>query len=287
MAWRTLDGGAPRVIAHRGASGVRPEHTLVGYTIALEQGADIVEPDLVPSADGILFARHDHGLARSTDIARRPEFAADCVDGDWPCDRLSADRIDRLHAIQPAAKRSTEFDGRFLVPRWSAVLEWAARAARVRGVHVTLYPELKHPLEFAARGVDPVQAFIDSVLVPVPGVEIWVQCFEARALERVHEATGLRCSLGLGPDADWKNVLRGRGEYLSGVVAAKQLLSEDFVATAHGDGLRVDAWTFRDDRVGAGHAGIDAELAWAMRLGVDGLFCDFPQTAVRARSLFV
>jgi glycerophosphoryl diester phosphodiesterase len=279
--------GRPLVVGHRGASGYAPENTFASFELALAQGADIVEPDLVPSADGILFARHDHGLARSTDIARRPEFAADCVDGDWPCDRLRADQIDRLHAMQPRAKRSTEFDGRFLVPRWSAVLEWAARAARMRGVQVTLYPELQHPQEFAARGVDPVEAFIESVRVPVPGVEVWVQCFDARALERVHEATGLRCCLGLGPEADWKSLLRGRGDYLAGVVAAKQLLSEDFVATAHGDGLRVDAWTFRDDQVGPGHPGIDAELTWAMRLGVDGLFCDFPQTAVRARSLFV
>jgi glycerophosphoryl diester phosphodiesterase len=100
----------------------------------------------------------------------------------------------------------------------------------------------------------------------------------------VHEATGLRCCLGVGPDCDWRTLLRGRGDWLAGLVASKQLLDEDFVVSAHAAGLRVDAWTFRDDRVGKGHAGIDAELAWAMRLGVDGLFCDFPQTAVRVRS---
>jgi glycerophosphoryl diester phosphodiesterase len=149
---------------------------------------------------------------------------------------------------------------------------------------VLLYPEIKHPVEFAARGVDPVEAFIQSLATPVPGVEVWVQCFDARALERIHEATGLRCCLGVGPGADWRTLLRGRGDWLGGLVASKQLLDEDFVVSAHAAGLRVDAWTFRDDRVGAGHAGIDAELAWAMRLGVDGLFCDFPQTALRVRS---
>ena len=287
MAWRTLDGGAPRVIAHRGASGLRPEHTLAGYALALEQGADIVEPDLVPSADGVLFARHDHGLAASTDIATRPEFAERKEDGDWPCDRLRADEIDGLRAIQSVARRSTEFNGRYPAPRWSAVLDWAARAARMRNSHVLLYPELKHPAEFAARGVDPVQAFIDSVPAPVPGVDIWVQCFDAQALERVHDATGLRCCLGVGPDADWQTLLRGRGDWLSGFVAAKQLLNENFVVSVHAAGLRVDAWTFRDDRVGEGHARIEAELEWAMRLGVDGLFCDFPQTALRVRSLLL
>lgn len=284
MAWRTLDGGAPRVIAHRGASGLRPEHTLPGYALALEQGADIVEPDLVPSADGVLFARHDPGLARSTDIAARPEFAARGEDGDWPCDRLRAEEIDQLRAIQPERTRSTEFDRRFPAPRWSAVLEWAGRSARVRGAPVLLYPELKHPAEFAARGADPVEAFVQSMATRIAGVEVWVQCFDARALERVHQATGLRCCLGLKPDADWRALLRGRGDWLGGLVAAKQLLDEDFVVSAHAAGLRVDAWTFRDDRIGEGHRSIEAELEWAMRLGVDGLFCDFPATALRTRA---
>lgn len=288
MAWRTLDGGAPRVIAHRGASGLRPEHTLTGYALALQQGADLVEPDLVPSADGVLFARHDQGLARSTDIAKRPEFAERCEDGDWPCDRLRADEIDQLRAVQPMVGRSSEHDGRYPAPSWPAVLKWAAQAARMRGAPVLLYPELKHPAEFAARGVDPVQCFIDSVATPVAGVNLWVQCFEAAALERVNEATGLRCCLGLRADADWRAVLQGRGEWLSGVVADKQMLNENFVVSAHAAGLRVDAWTFRDDKVGAGHKSIEAELEWAMRLGVDGLFCDFPLTAlhVRARIAF-
>jgi glycerophosphoryl diester phosphodiesterase len=284
MAWRTLDGGAPRVIAHRGASGLRPEHTLPGYALALEQGADVVEPDLVPSMDGVLFARHDAGLARSTDVAQPPEFADRREDGDWPCDRLRADEIDQLRAIQPVATRSTEFNGRLPVPRWSAVLEWAGRAARMRGANVLLYPELKLPAEFAARGVDPVQSFIDSVATKLPNVDVWVQSFDPQALERVHEATGLRCCLGIRAGADWRTLLRGRGDWMSGLVAAKELLDENFVVSAHAADLRVDAWTFRDDQVGAGHKGIEAELEWAMRLGVDGLFCDFPQTAVRLRS---
>ena len=74
--WNTLDGTPPRIIAHRGASGLRPEHTLDGYALALAQGADVIEPDLVLSRDGVLYARHDLGLARSTDVAQRAEFAA-------------------------------------------------------------------------------------------------------------------------------------------------------------------------------------------------------------------
>lgn len=284
MAWRTLDGGAPRVIAHRGASGLRPEHTLGAYELALEQGADIVEPDLVPSADGVLYARHDAGLARSTDVAARAEFATRREDGDWPCDRLLAEEIDRLRAIQPFEARSAAFDGRWAPPRWSALLDWAREQARQRNGRVRLYPELKHPALFGERGVDLVQAFVDSSADLPPEVEVWVQCFDAAALRRVHEATGLRCCLGVDRGSDWRGLLREHGRWLGGLVAAKPLLEEGLVEAAHAAGLRVDAWTFRDDRIGAGHASIEAELAWAIGSGADGLFCDFPATAVRVRA---
>ena len=75
IEWQTLSGLPPLVIAHRGASGDRPEHTLAAYQLAIEQGADVIEPDLVMTADGVLVARHDHYLSTTTDIAGRPEFA--------------------------------------------------------------------------------------------------------------------------------------------------------------------------------------------------------------------
>ena len=290
MAWRTLDGGAPLVIAHRGASGLRPEHTLESYALALAQGADVVEPDLVPSADGVLYARHDPGLARSTDIRLRAEFASRQEQGDWPCDRFQAREIDQLRAIQPHAGRSSDFDRRWPPPRWQAVLAWAQQAAQERRATVVLYPELKHPAFFRARGVDPVQAFVDSVATIPAGVEVWVQCFDAQALRRVHEATGLRCSLGLEDDDDWRAALRAHGDWLYGVVASKELLrgfgAEDsgLVDAAHAADVRVHAWTFRDDRLGKGHAGVDEELAAALELGVDALFCDYPTSALRVRA---
>ena len=71
----TLDGKAPIVIAHRGASGYMPDHTLEGYTRAVELGADYFEPDLVSTKDGVLIARHEPNLKDTTDIATRPEFA--------------------------------------------------------------------------------------------------------------------------------------------------------------------------------------------------------------------
>jgi len=290
MQWRTLDQSPPLIIAHRGASGPRPEHTLEGYQLGLDQGADVIEPDLVPSADGLLFARHDAGMARSTDIALRMLFREQARDGDWRSDMLAASDIDSLRAIQPFPTRAQEFNGRFAVPRWQAVLRWAADAAQSRGAPVILYPEIKRPTEFIARGVDPVQCFIDSVANIPEGVEVWVQCFEADALRRVHETTGLHCCLGIDVDDDWLENIEEHGSWLTSIGANKKLLraqapgGDTLVDVAHAVGLRVDAWTFRDDRVGNGFASVLDELNDALATGIDGLFCDFPETGLAARN---
>lgn len=285
MHWRTLDGSRPLIIAHRGASGERPEHTLEAYALALEQGADVIEPDLVPSADGVLFARHDEGLARSTDIAGRADFAGRTHNGDWRSDALMASELDTLRAIQPGPGRSPEFDGRFAVPRWSAVMEWAAAAARSRGTPVILYPELKRPAAFVAHGVDPVQCFIDSVASIPAGVQVWVQCFEAEPLRRVHEATGLPCCLGIDAGTEWPALIREHGAWLSSLGVNKKLLrgATGVIGAAHATGLRVDAWTYRDDRIGVGYDDVQDELRDALIAGVDGLFCDFPATGLAVR----
>jgi len=289
MFWNTLDRSPPLIIAHRGASGLRPEHTLEGYALALEQGADVIEPDLVPSADGVLFARHDAGLARSTDIAMHETFRMRRRDGDWPCDSLVAGEIDGLRAVQPFPGRSNQFDGRFAAPRWSVVIDWAARAARERGAPVILYPELKHPTDFIARGVDPVQCFIDSVANLPEGVLVWVQCFEPGPLRRVHEATGLPCCLGIDAMQDWRTLIGQHGGWLARLGVNKQLLRANgrsdagLVQAAHAVGLRVDAWTVRDDLVDSACATVQEEFRELLAAGVDAVFCDFPATGVAVR----
>jgi len=218
------------------------------------------------------------------------EFAAGQGQGDWPCDRMLAAEIDQLRAIQAKAGRSSDFDRCFSAPRWQAVLDWAQQSARERGAGLILYPELKHPAFFAQRGVDVVGAFVASMRQPRDGVEVRVQCFDAAALRRVHEETGLQCSLGLEQDDDWRGALQAHGGWLHALVASKKSLrnagGEDsgLVSAVHAAGLRVEAWTFRDDQVGAGYAGIGEELAAAMELGVDGLFCDYPATALAVRA---
>src|SRR5450432_4174440 len=117
-------GATPRIIAHRGASGLRPEHTLAAYQLALEQGADAIELDLVPTRDGSLIARHDNELSITTDVADHAEFASrrrsKIVDGirltGWFSEDFTIDEIRALRARQRFDFRSREFDGRFPVP---------------------------------------------------------------------------------------------------------------------------------------------------------------------------
>ncbi len=290
MNWPTLHGAPPDIIAHRGASGLMPEHTLAGYALALSQGADIIEPDLVPSRDGVLFARHEPGLTRSTDIALRPEFGPRQREGDWHSVDFDADELDSLRAIQPFPGRSAAEDRCHAIPRFDSILRWAERAAAECGSRVRLYPEIKHPSRLAALGHDPVPKFIEAVVRLPAGVEVWVQCFEPAPLRRVFDATGLPSCLLLDADADWQVAIDQHGEWLFSLGVSKRLLTDEhgrpsgLIEVAHRAGLRVDAWTFRDDAVAPGFLGIEDELTEAMRLGVDGVFCDFPKTGLAVRA---
>lgn len=289
MSWKTLDGQPPQVIAHRGASGLLPEHTLAAYALGLGQGADVIEPDLVPTRDGALIARHEPGLARSTDVFDLGEFSHMKREGDWWSTDLTLDAIRCLRARQPFEGRSDRHDGHHAVPSWGEVIDWAAQAALERGQTLRLYPELKHPARFAALGLDPVALFAESVRALPAGVEVRVQCFEADALWRVYEATGLPCTLLLEQGADWRASIAEHGAWLWGLGVDKRLLwsaparGSGVVEVAHAAGLRVHPWTYRDDRVGEGYADVREELRAAFRLGVDGAFCDFPATGVEVR----
>lgn len=287
-AWATLDGRAPEVIAHRGASGEFPEHVLPGYQRALEHGADFIEPDLLASRDGVLFCRHDLGLARSTDIAARAGFVDRAIDGDWPIWALDAAELDALRCRQPFPSRSAAFDGQFPPPRFTDVLAWAGAAARRRGGSVRLYPELKHPAALREHGIDAVERLVEALQPCPPGVRVHVQCFDADALRRIHARTGLPCALLVDSRGDPAAALAAHAGWLDTLALSKKWLAgaagQALIEAIHARGLRVDAWTFRDDEVGAGFADIEAELRWALQSGIDRLFCDFPATALRVRA---
>ena len=298
-AWATYDGKPTRVIAHRGASGTLPEHTMEGYRLAIEQGADLIEPDLAITRDGVLIARHDLGLARSTDVASRPEFASrkrEIFDGtdDWAvCDFTWAE-IRTLRALQPFPGRSKEYDGKLAIPRFEEVLALARNEGRRRGRWIGVYPELKDPTEYQKAGLDMTKAFIDVMReqnIEGDDAIVWAQCFEPEPLVRVRHALGVPCfELFVAEkcaEPDFFEKLGGRKEkVLAGIAVDKTALSEDFVRRARELHLRVHAWTFRDDALPEGVKTPAPEYHDAFALGVDALFSDFPSTALAARKAF-
>jgi glycerophosphoryl diester phosphodiesterase len=302
-SWTTLHSVPSRIIAHRGASGYRPEHTLDGYTLAAVQGADVLEPDLVMSSDGVLFARHDLGLARSTDIASRPEFASRAREmagqRDWWVSDFTAAELDTLRAIQPFANRGTRFDGHFILPRFSLLLELLGALADSHGRQLMLYPELKHPEYFRALGLDPVDALhaeLQAHELLGPRSPVWIQCFDHVVLREAKARCGNPCFalIEILPDEPAKRaeMLRDAADWADGIAVSKYLLWDNaakdtnLVAAAHAQGLSVHAWTFREDHASAPFATPAEELRAAFALGVDALFCDFPDVAVAARTAF-
>ena len=150
------------VIGHRGASGYRPEHTLEAYRLAIRQGADFIEPDLVATKDGVLVARHENEISGTTDVASHPEFASrrttKTVDGhaltgwfteDFTLAELKTLRAkERIPGVRPANAR---FDGMYQVPTFAEVVRLAKSESR-DGHVIGVYPETKHPTYFAHEG---------------------------------------------------------------------------------------------------------------------------------------
>ncbi|HET6602661.1 MAG TPA: glycerophosphodiester phosphodiesterase family protein [Xanthomonadaceae bacterium] len=285
--WPTLDGNPTRVIAHRGASGQLPEHTLEAYALALEQGADAIEPDLVLTRDGVPIARHERGLARSTDIAARSRFAGRAHLGDWHAERLDLSELTELRAVQPFPGRPGDHDGRYAIPTLAQILDLARDWAGRLGREVLVYPELKDPDRLAVEGFDSVTALATVLKGRTDaGVRLWLQCFHEATLERVARELALPTFLLFDrtrepqPTAlpDW---LTGIGVHKEWIVHAPEL-----VATAHRRGLAVHTWTYRDDAPAHGFDDVAHELLHAFALGVDAVFCDFPATGITTRATF-
>jgi glycerophosphoryl diester phosphodiesterase len=285
---------SPLVIAHRGASAHRPEHTLAAYELAIELGADFIEPDVVATRDGVLVARHENEISGTTDVAQRPELAdrrtVKEVDGlrkeGWFTEDLTLEELRTLRARERLpGLRDTAFDGRFAVPTLDEVIALAARAG------VGVYPETKHPSYFAGLGLDlepPLLAALEGF-----GGPVFIQSFEAgnlRALRGLTDHPLVRLTAGAAPDvaeiAGYADAIGPHKDQLIPRTADGRLgQPTSLVADAHAAGLLVHPWTFRPEPefLPAGLDG-DQELDRFLALGVDGVFADDPGAAVAARS---
>jgi glycerophosphoryl diester phosphodiesterase len=297
-----------RIVGHRGSPGALPEHTLEGYRLAIEQGADAIEPDLVSTRDGVLICRHEPELSTSTDVAERfPERrrVAD-VDGEavegWFAEDFTWDEIATLRARQTWPERPHDHDGAYGVPRFEDVLALVREAERPVG----LVPELKHPSRSRALGLPLEPAFLEAL--QAAGMSwtdggVVVQSFELDAFERLgrdisSEGPTLDIS-SEGPTLDVQLVrlwLVGGADALPDDLGALRQQVEaigvpreavwgeagptGLVERAHAVGLQVYVYTFRTERPGpAGGGDPAAELRAFEALLVDAAFVDQPGDA--------
>lgn len=199
----------PLVIAHRGASGYRPEHTLPAYELAARLGADGIEADLVMTGDGVVICRHENELSRTTDVATRPEFAARrttrVVDGQERCGWFSEDftlaEIKTLWASErlPRLRQAnTVYERRLRVPTFAELLALRRSLSQELSRIVGISPELKHAAYFRARGLDLEEAVageLRDARLDAPNAPVFVQTFELTSLIRLREDVGLRTPL--------------------------------------------------------------------------------------------
>jgi glycerophosphoryl diester phosphodiesterase len=187
----------PIVIGHRGASGYRPEHTLASYRLAIEMGADFIEPDLVSTKDHKLVARHENDITATTDVADHPEFAdrktTKVVDGisitGWFTEDFTLAELRTLRAkerLPDVRPQNTAFDGLERVPTFQEVIDLAKQA------HVGIYPETKHPTYFRGIGLpleEPLLATLRANGLDRPNAKVFIQSFEVGNLQRLHRVT--------------------------------------------------------------------------------------------------
>ena len=290
----TLSGEPPLVIAHRGASGVLPEHTIAAYSRAIEMGANFIEPDLVITKDGHLVARHDRYLSGSTNVSEKPEFAdrkrSDPAHKglDWFIEDFTLAEVKTLKARQPRDDRSKDYDDLYDIPTFEEVVSLAAAQSELLGRSIGLYPETKQPSAFAEVGLrhdEPMLATLRSYGYSGPSAPVYIQSFEIENLKRLNEVTDIKLVFLTQYIPDFTLVAKT----VDGIGPSKKLLLTDagedlgFVAAAHAAGLTVHPWTFRDDQIGEAFPDIDTELKAYYALGVDGVFSDFPDTALRVR----
>ena len=275
----------PLVIAHRGASGHRPEHTLAAYALAIDMGADYIEPDLVITRDSVLVARHENEIGGTTDVAiRYPErrttktIEGERVEG-WFTEDFTLAELKTLRTKERLPSRSRAHDGEDQIPTFEEILGLVAQRSRATGRRIGVYPETKHPSYFRAIGrplEEPLLAALARHGLTTKAAPVFIQSFEVTNLRSLRERTGARLvqligASGAPPDAashadvprDVASMITPAGlaaiaRYADAIGVEKSLVQPiapdgtlgtptSLVADAHRAGLKVHVWTLRSD----------------------------------------
>ena len=281
----TLFGAnAPKLIAHRGASGYAPEHTFAAYDLAIEQKADFVEPDLAVSKDGVLVCLHDDTLERTTNVASVfPTRASETLKGRNGEKRWVAN--DFTVAELKTLDNGRWFDAKFAgaqMPTWE---EMVARVRTHPGVGV--YPELKSPPLYTARGIDMAQIFVASVkklgldtAASLKVTPVVIQSFDWPTVKRMSvELPTIPRVFLTSNDADITDAkLKDLATFATGIAPEKSVIARhpDLVTRAHALGLTVTAWTFRADEKTEYPSVKDEMTTFLYTFGIDAAFTNNP-----------
>ncbi|MDJ0642416.1 MAG: glycerophosphodiester phosphodiesterase family protein [Erythrobacter sp.] len=274
--------GRPLIIAHRGASGERPEHTLAAYELAIDRGADYVEPDLVVTKDLVLIARHETELSGTTDVASREEFEdrrREKVIGErrvagWFAEDFTLAEIRSLRAkerVPSARPANARYDGLYQVPTLDEIVKLVRAKEAETGRAIGLYPELKIPTWLLQEeGIDTVDLLVTELQrLDLDGADerVFIQVFEVGPLQRLDRLIDSKLVLLIAPEGGpfdepelrWSDMITptglaeiatyadGVGPWLGHVLDPGTMQPTGLVANAHAAGLKIHPWTLRKE----------------------------------------
>lgn len=238
---------SPLVIGHRGAGGYVPEHTLEGYALAIELGADFVEPDLVSTKDGVLIARHEPNLINTTNVKDLPQFASRkrtvMLDGVPETGFFASDftlaEIKQLRAVQPFAERDQGFNGKYEIPTFKEIITLVKRKTLEKGRTIGIYPETKHPTYHKTLGLPLEDKLLDALTLAGwndRNAPVYIQSFETANLKELRTKTRVHLvqlvdADGLNPDGTLSFVAPYDKPY-DWVVSGRQGLFSDLLTPA-------------------------------------------------------
>ncbi|MFN3455130.1 MAG: glycerophosphodiester phosphodiesterase [Pseudobdellovibrio sp.] len=319
----------PLVIGHRGASGYRPEHTLEAYKLALDMGADYIEPDLVITKDGVLISRHENEISETTDVAiKYPDRkTTKKIDGEnktgWFAEDFTLKEIKTLRTKERLPNRDQKFNGLYEVPTFEEIIELLKTFNNKNSMTRGIYPETKHPSYFQSIGLaleEPLVKILNKYHLNNKNSKVFIQSFELSNLKKLKKITSVPLILLLeipqkspydfilsgdkrtyldlvNTDTSLKElslIVSGIGPHKAYIIpilpSGQKLPPTELVKKAHTFGLKVHPYTFRNDKQylhSSYENNPELEYMEFFKQNVDGVFSDFPDTAIKAREKYL